>query len=85
MGAIEKMIPLGSRLLLQEAMNPDLARKDIEKMLTTASQEERRQRVAQIEKGKAVEQGEDPVTVRLEEPTGMKEVPIDEDSARLGL
>ena len=85
MGAIVKMIPLGSRLLLQEAMNPDLARKDIEKMLMAASQEERRQRVAQIEKGKAVERGEDPVTVRLEEPTKTKEEPIDEDSARLGL
>ena len=85
MGAIEKMIPPGSRLLLQEAMNPDLARKDIDKLLTEAAQEERRQRVAQIERVKAVERGGDPAMVRIEEPRKIKEEPIDEDSARLGL
>ena len=85
MGAIEKMIPPGSRLLLEEALNPDLARKDIEKLVTEAAQEERRQRVAQIERGKAVERGEDPAMVRLKEPTKTKEEPLDEDSARLGL
>ena len=85
MGAIEKMIPPGSRLLLQESLNPDLARKDIDKMLTEAAQEERRQRVAKIERVKAIERGEDPVKVRPEETTRATEEPIDEDSARLGL
>jgi hypothetical protein len=85
MGAIEKMIPPGSRLLLQEAINPDLARQDIDKLLTEAAQEERRQRVAKIERTKAVERGEDPALVRLEEPSRRKDEPLDEDSARLGL
>ena len=85
MGAIEKLIPPGSRLLLQEAMNPDLARQDIEKILLEAAQEEKRQKIAKIEKRKAVERGEDPVDVRLEEPTKSREIPVDEDTARLGL
>jgi len=85
MGAIEKMIPPGSRLLLQEAINPDLARQDIDKLLSEAAQEERRQRVAKIERTKAVERGEDPADVRLDEPSRMKDEPIDEDRARLGL
>ena len=85
MSAIEKMIPPGSRLLLQEALNPDLARKDIEKMLAEAAQEEKRQRVAQIEKVKAVDRGEDPALVRLEDPAKKREESLDEDSARLGL
>jgi hypothetical protein len=85
MGAIEKLIPPGSRLLLQEAMNPDIARQDIEKILLVAAQEEKRQRIAKIEKVKAVERGEDPADVRLEEPTKRNEAPVDEDTARLGL
>jgi hypothetical protein len=85
MGAIEKLIPPGSRILLQEAMNPDLARQDIEKMLLEAAQEEKRQRIAKIEKGKAVERGEDPANVRLQEQAGPRDAPVDEDIARLGL
>jgi hypothetical protein len=54
-------------------------------MLTEVAQEERRQRVAKIERVKAVERGEDPARVRLEGSTKTKEGPIDEDSARLGL
>jgi hypothetical protein len=85
MGAIEKLIPPGSRLLLQEAMNPDLARQDIEKIHLEASQEEKRQKIAKIEKGKAVARGEDPADVRLEEQNGPRQAPVDEDIARLGL
>ena len=85
MGAIEKLIPPGSRLLLQEAMNPDLARQDIEKMLLEAAQEEKRQKTAKIEKGKAVARGEDPADVRLEEQNVPRQAPVDEDIARLGL
>jgi hypothetical protein len=85
MGAIEKMIPPGSRLLLQEAMNPDLARMDIDKMLTEAGQEERRQRVAKIDRVNATERREDQATLRTQEAPKAKEVPVDEDTARLGL
>jgi hypothetical protein len=85
MAAIEKLIPPGSRILLQEAMNPDLARQDIEKMLVEAAQEEKRQRIAKIEKGKAVERGEDPAQIRLQEQASPGHAPVDEDIARLGL
>ncbi|HEX2996703.1 MAG TPA: type IV secretory system conjugative DNA transfer family protein [Anaerolineales bacterium] len=85
MGAIEKMIAPGSRLLLEEALNPDLARRDVEKLVSDAAQEEKRQKIAQIEKTKAVERGEDPALVRLEEPTRKREGTVDEDTARLGL
>jgi hypothetical protein len=85
MGAIEKLIPPGARILLQEAMSPDLARQDIEKVLLEAAQEEKRQRIARIEKGKAVERGEDPANVRLREQNSPRQAPVDEDIARLGL
>jgi hypothetical protein len=85
MGAIEKLIPPGSKMLLQEAMNPDLARQDIEKMLLDAAREEKIQRLAKIEKVKTEARGEDPANVRREEQTKPRETPVDEDTARLGL
>jgi hypothetical protein len=66
-------------------MNPDLARMDIDKMLTEAGQEERRQRVAKIDRVNATERREDRATLRTQEAPKVKEAPVDEDTARLGL
>ncbi len=85
MGAIEKLIPPGSRLLLQEAMNPNLARLDIEKMLVEAGQEEKRQRIAKIDKTQAEARGEDPANVRPPQSPQSRQISVDEDTARLGL
>lgn len=81
LGAIQKLVPAGSRLLLQEALNPDLARQDIEKMLLEAEQEVKRQKIAKIDRGMTI----DPAKGRPAEASKTGETPVDEDAARLGL
>jgi hypothetical protein len=85
MAAIEKMIAPTSRLLLQEAFTPDLAREEIKNLVTKYGKEEQRQKAAKIKKKKAAEDGEDPVTVQPEKTTRKKKTPIDEDLTRIGL
>lgn len=84
-GAIEKLVSPSMKLLLQDAINPDIALQDIEKMLAEAAQEEMRQRFAKIEKRKAVKKGEDPANVRVDMPAKPAQESVDEDEARLGL
>jgi hypothetical protein len=83
-GAIEKLISPSMKLLLQEAINPDIALQDMERMLVEAAQEEMRQRIGRIEKKKAVKKGEDPANVRVNISTKPAQEPMDEDRARLG-
>ncbi|MGE5375040.1 MAG: type IV secretion system DNA-binding domain-containing protein [Bacteroidota bacterium] len=84
-GAIEKLISPSMKLLLQQAINPDIAQQDIEKMLAEAAQEEMRQRIAKIEKKRALNKSEDPADVRADRPAKPVQTSIDEDRDRLGL
>jgi hypothetical protein len=85
LGALEKLISPSMRLLLQEAINPDIALQDIEKMLAEAAQEEIRQRIAKMGRKKAVNKGQDPAKVSVDSPARPAQQSMDEDQARLGL
>ena len=85
MAALEKMVVPGSRLLLEEALNPDLARAEIENLVTEGQKQEKRQKAAKIRKKKAAESGEDPATVQPENKTRAKKASTDAHQARLDL
>jgi hypothetical protein len=85
MAALEKMVVPGSRLLLEEALNPDLARAEIENLVTEGQKQEKRQKAAKIRKKKAADSGEDPATVQPENKTRAKKASTDAHQARLDL
>jgi hypothetical protein len=83
--AIQKLISPSMNLLLQQAISPDLAYQDLEKMQAEEAQEELRQRIAKIDKKNAENRNHEPANRRARMLGRPAPDSVDEDQARLGL